>query len=675
MFNKLLNIRSYYQKYKTSVRYRLLMLTSAPILLTLVAMLAIMCYWTVHYTWNNTLQDVSERLHVAQNSIELLQQRQELSLNAIATSYEFRKLLNNQLSGEKEARWLDQQRQSFGLDFIQFQAVQNVTSDSRLPLLTQDNEITLIRTSRLNLYSRTKLQKFSQALADKAQISIVGEVEQEQRGLVSETIIAVRNKKQQLMGFLIGGLLLNNSTQLVDRIRDLIYPSTSGNLGTVTIFLDDIRVSTNVPLDSFSQQGRALGTRAAKDVHDTVLHHGSEWVNLAHVNDAWYISAYQSLKNQNGDVIGMIYTGYLMWPFLQQYIVNILELCIITLMILLCSGVFVYRNTKKLIEPVERISRVVKVIQSGHSSRIGDLGLHNDHELTILAKQFDIMLDQLENQTEKIRDFANQLETKVQQRTISLKEKTQQLEHHIDLLKQTRHKLVAREKFAALGELTAGIAHEINNPIAVILGNAELIRLLLKGNTGIIDEELDAIVSQVERVRNITSSLLQYSRKGRSIEEIKLQAIDPIIEESVTLVKTGTNKREIQFELHLAAIEQAYINRNQMLQILVNLQMNAIQAMNGHGILTISSQDWLVGNQAMGVTISICDQGCGIEHDAIARIFDPFYTTKQDGTGLGLSVCQSLLNQVGGEIAVDSQIGVGSCFTIYLPLSSDDDEP
>jgi two-component system, NtrC family, sensor kinase len=103
--------------------------------------------------------------------------------------------------------------------------------------------------------------------------------------------------------------------------------------------------------------------------------------------------------------------------------------------------------------------------------------------------------------------------------------------------------------------------------------------------------------------------------------------------------------------------------------------MNAIQAMNGHGILTISSQDWLVGNQAMGVTISICDQGCGIEHDAIARIFDPFYTTKQDGTGLGLSVCQSLLNQVGGEIAVDSQIGVGSCFTIYLPLSSDDDEP
>jgi two-component system, NtrC family, sensor kinase len=674
MFNKLMNIRSYYQKYKTSVRYRLLILTSAPILLTLIAMLAIMFYWTVHYTWNNTLQDVSERLHVAQNSIELLQQRQELSLSAVATSYEFRKLLNNQLSIEKETQWLEQQRQNFRLDFIQFQAVQNVTLGSRLPLLTQDNEITLIRTSSLNLYSRAKLQTFSQDLADRAQISIVGVLEPEQRGLVSETVIAVRNKEQQLIGFLIGGLLLNNSTELVDRIRDLIYPSASGNLGTVTIFLDDIRVSTNVPLDSFSQQGRAIGTRAAKDVHDTVLHQGSEWVNLAHVNDAWYISAYQPLKNQNGDVLGMIYTGYLMWPFLQQYVVNILELCVITLIILLCSGVFVYRNTKKLVEPVERISKVVKIIQSGQSSRIGHLGLHNDHELTILAKQFDIMLDRLENQTEKIRDFANQLETKVQQRTMSLKEKTQQLEHHIDLLKQTRHKLVAREKLAALGELTAGIAHEINNPIAVILGNAELIRLLLKGNTEIIDEELDAIVSQVERVRNITSSLLQYSRKGRSIEELEHQPIDPIIEESVTLVKTGTNKREIQFTLHLSATEQAYVNRNQMLQILVNLQMNAIQAMDGHGILTISSQDWLVGNQAMGVTISICDQGCGIDPDAIARIFDPFYTTKQDGTGLGLSVCQSLLNQVGGEIAVDSQIGIGSCFTIYLPLNSDDDE-
>jgi two-component system NtrC family sensor kinase len=636
-----------------------------------------MFYWTIHYTWNNTLQDVSERLRVAQNSIELLQQRQELSLNAIATSYEFRQLLENHLTTEQKIQWLEQQQKSFGLDFLQFRPRQDHELNPQLSPSTRDASLTLVKTSSLDLYSYAKLKAFSPELATKAQIPIIGSSTLEQRGLVSETVIDVYNREGQRVGWLTGGLLLNNSTGLVDRIRDLIYPSpqaSGGHLGTVTIFLDDIRVSTNVPLNSFSQQGRAIGTRAAQDVHNTVLDQGNEWVDLAYVNDAWYISAYRPLSNHHGDVIGMIYTGYLMWPFLQQYIINILELSIVTLVILFGSGAFVYRNTKTLFQPIERISKVVKKIQHGQSSRIGHLGLHHDHELSQLAKQFDQMLDRLENQTEEIRNFANQLETKVQQRTISLKEKTQQLEHHIDLLKQTRSKLVAREKLAALGELTAGIAHEINNPIAVILGNAELIKLLLKDNATSIDEELNAIGSQVDRVRNITSSLLQYSRQGRSIEEIEQQPIDPIIAESVTLVKTGSNKRDIQFEIDLNATQNVYVNRHQMLQILVNLQMNAIQAMDGHGKLSISSQNWLVGEQEMGVSITICDEGCGIEPQAIERIFDPFYTTKKDGTGLGLSVCQSLLNQVGGEIAVDSQLGVGSCFTVYLPLNNEDDE-
>ncbi len=146
--------------------------------------------------------------------------------------------------------------------------------------------------------------------------------------------------------------------------------------------------------------------------------------------------------------------------------------------------------------------------------RIGELGLNSKHELSQLATQFDNMLNQLQHRNEQIQEAAHELEAKVHSRTASLKEKTEQLELHIQLLNQTRDKLVINEKLAALGELTAGIAHEINNPTAVILGNVELIKFELGSDIDRVEEEVDAILAQIDRIRNITRSLLQYSRQG-----------------------------------------------------------------------------------------------------------------------------------------------------------------
>lgn len=654
---------------KTMVRYRLMVLTSAPILLTLFALIAITVYWSIHYTWQSALSDVSQRLGVAENSIELIQERQANHVKAFAESYEF-VTRASQYSEDftNFAAWVSQQKSRYQLDFLRFYQVTSMENKFRFLDLTKQE-------SFFDVMSEAELQLLGEDMVVRAETPILDtrsnrEDSVEQRGLVSRTVIPIQNAQNELIGFLDGGLLMNNSTNLVDTIRDLIYPNKSDILrpvGTLTLFLDDLRVSTNVPLDSEDRLGRAIGTRVSQEVKESVLENGQDWIDLAFVYDAWYITAYKPLYDQYDNVIGMLYTGYLLWPFLTTYITNIAEISITTLALLFISSLMVYRGSRDLFIPVEQIHRVVKMIRLGKETRIGNLGLDENHELAQLAKQFDNMLDLLKQREDELEQAAVGLECKVQQRTASLKEKTEELELHIKLLNQTRDKLIVSEKLAALGELTAGIAHEINNPTAVILGNVELIQFELGGEGERIAEELDAIHAQIDRIRNITRSLLQYSRQGGVQDEITWQHVNPIIEESITLVKAGAKRKEIEFVTHLGATKSVEVNRHQLLQILVNLQMNGIHAMKGKGTLTITSEDWLENGAIVGAIIHVKDQGCGIKPENLKRIFSPFYTTKREGTGLGLSVSQSILSQTGGELSVDSTWGEGSKFSISLP--------
>ncbi len=654
-------------RFKTMVRYRLLILTSAPIFLTLIALIGITIYWSIHYTWQNALLDVSERLGVANNSVTLLQQKQANYVRAFADSYDFRTRINQGTPQDELQKWVTEQKKRYSLDFLSFQRVNSMENKFRFMDLTK-------RESFFDVLNREELEQLDPELAKRAEVPILADGGMEARGLVSRTVIPVYSQANDLIGFLDGGLLLNNSTVLVDQIRDLIYLSDNDRLrpvGTLTVFLDDLRVSTNVPLDSDHRLGRAIGTRVSAEVYNQVLSQGQQWVDRAYVYDAWYITAYQPIKDQYDNVIGMLYTGYLMWPFVKAYMTNIAEISLITLMLLLVSGVMVYRGSRDLFRPIERIHKVVKLVQLGKEKRIGPLGLDDHHELAQLARQFDNMLDALEDRKIELKNAAAQLECKVQERTASLREKTEELELHIQLLNQTRDKLVVHEKLAALGELTAGIAHEINNPTAVILGNVELIHFELGEDASRVQEEIDAIHAQIDRIRNITRSLLQYSRQGGVQDEITWQHVNPIIDESITLVKTGTKKRDVEFITDLQAHTPVEINRHHLLQILVNLQMNAIHAMNGKGKLIVMSEDWIEEGEIQGAAIHVIDDGCGIKPENLNRIFSPFYTTKRDGTGLGLSVSQSILSQTGGELKAESEWGKGSTFSIYLPKKAE----
>ncbi|MFM2610351.1 cache domain-containing protein [Vibrio chagasii] len=649
-------------RFKTMVRYRLLFLTSAPIFLTLCALVAITLYWSVHYTWQGALIDVDERLDVADNSIHLIQNQQAYNVRAFAESYSFQMKLASGVSQNELVHWVSENKSRYELDFLRWRSVESMAKKLEyLDLTNKSSFFSVLDSKELNYLDRD--------LAKKAEVPMLNGNDVETRGLVSRTVVSIRDEQGHVIGFLDGGILLNNSTQLVDQISNLIYPQRDGfnrHVGTVTVFLDDLRVSTNVPLSSENSEGRAIGTRVSHEVHSKVLNEGKEWLDRAYVYDAWYITAYQPIHDQSGKVIGMLYTGYLIWPLIETYLTNLGEISIIIVLLLLASGLIVHRGARDLFDPIERIHKVVKLVQLGKDKRIGTLGLDDQHELTLLAKQFDKMLDLLHERNQEIQQAALELECKVHSRTASLKEKTEELELHIKLLNQARDKLVVNEKLAALGELTAGIAHEINNPTAVILGNVELMKFELGDEVSRVEEEVHAIMEQIDRIRNITRSLLQYSRHGGVQDEITWQHINPIVDESITLVKTGAKKRDMVYVSNLNAKTSVEVNRNQLLQILVNLQMNAIHAMDGQGTLTISSEDWVENGVSHGAIVHVEDEGCGIKEDQLKRIFSPFYTTKRDGTGLGLSVSQSILSQIGGEIRVESEVGKGSRFSIYL---------
>lgn len=648
-------------KIKTKVRYRLLFLTSIPVFITMLALVLITVYWATHYTWQNALDDVSERSKTAENYVQYLQSRQANNLAAFADSYIFRQKLNSRPFSDKGINtWLNSHSDGSNTSAcLRWRDVENTAPEEMAN-----------KGAFYQVLNHRELQQTCPGFTARAVVSVVDDDKPETRALVSRVVYPVYTEGGELLGVLDSMTLLNNNQKIVDNIKEFVYPDAglkTTKTGAVTIFLGDLRISTNVPLDEKEPSRKAVGTRVSDIVKRTVLEHGEPYLDRAYVHNAWYVSAYVPLRDLNQSIVGMLYVGHRIWPLIEAYIINLGEIALMVFLVLLVSGYIVHFGTRDLFHPIERISSVVKAVQHGKAKRIGQLELAEKHELAELARQFDQMLDQLESRSRQIEQAAAQLEMKVEKRTASLHEKTEQLEHHIILLNQTRDKLIVSEKLAALGQLTAGIAHEINNPVAVILGNAELIQMELGADpAACVDEELTVIFDQIRRIRNITQSLLQYSRSGEEKESFSRQDINRIVAESVTLVQTGSKKKHVNLICNYSATAWVECSRNQLLQVLINLQVNALQAMGSEGTIRISTENWVEDSVSRGCVIRIEDEGCGIRKEDISKLFDPFFTTKSEGTGLGLSVSQGLLHRIGAEIQVESEHEKGACFSLYL---------
>ncbi|WAF69054.1 cache domain-containing protein [Aeromonas dhakensis] len=652
---------------RTKVRWRLLLLTSVPIMLTLAGMIGLTLYWTLTYSWQNLLTTVRSDLGVAHHAVSVQQQRQAEHLEHLRDAWAFQLQLRE--SPARLRQWVMPLAANYGLDFLRLR------SGSELDQLPEQDRAALAAgrsVSHFVVWSREQLLALSPALASRAVLD--KELEpgagQETRGLISLSLTPVMGRDGSLWGVLEGGELINGSTRLVDELKGQVFAKNTlpaGSIGSVTLFLGDLRVSTNVPASSSQQLGRAVGTRASAPVREQVLGRGEPWIDRAFVHDAWYVSGYEPLLGANGERIGMLYVGFLEWPIVRTYLTNLLELGSGVVLLLLLSGLLVYRGARDLFTPIERMHKVVRQVQAGRPARIGELYLDPDHELAQLGRQFDAMLDRQAAHRQQLARSADELEQKVAERTQSLEQKTAELEHHIHMLTQARQQLLISEKLAALGELCAGVAHEINNPLAVILGNVELMKLELGEAAAPASEELALVLAQIERIRAITRSLLQYSRPGDYETAPVWQHLTPIIEESLTLVRSALRQQQVNLVADLKAQQPIEADRQQLLQVLINLLVNASHALGEQGEIRVESRDWLDDAGVLqGAEVRVIDNGSGIEAAIIDKIFDPFFTTRATGTGLGLALSHRIISRWGGELLVDSTPGQGSCFTIRL---------
>jgi two-component system NtrC family sensor kinase len=231
------------------------------------------------------------------------------------------------------------------------------------------------------------------------------------------------------------------------------------------------------------------------------------------------------------------------------------------------------------------------------------------------------------------------------------------------------HQVEYAAKMASIGRMAAGVAHEINNPLAIINEKAGLIKdLFTLKHQYAADAKLiglvDAIVHSVQRAGRITKRLLTFARNFEaSIEALDLEGV---VREVLSFVEREAQTRAIHIRMEASpGIGPIETNRGKLQQILLNIINNAFAAMDTDGHLDIQIQP-----DADGVTMRICDDGCGIPAEDLDRIFEPFFSTKtgQGGTGLGLSITYNLVHEIGGEIKVTSEPGAGACFTIKLPL-------
>jgi two-component system NtrC family sensor kinase len=302
----------------------------------------------------------------------------------------------------------------------------------------------------------------------------------------------------------------------------------------------------------------------------------------------------------------------------------------------------------------------------------GDLTARNGHigrqdEIGQVSAHLDSLLDQVQERDQKLRDWAEELNERVDQRTAELRAANEKLE-------ATFKQLVMSEKLASIGEITAGVAHEINNPVAVIQGNVDVVRMTLPPEAGAeVATELDLIDNQILRISAIVGKLLQFARPSEfgTFEESLDMA--PVVSDCLVLVDHVVTKQAITVEKDFETSPQVRIDPGELQQVVINLILNAAQAMGGSGTLTLTLRE-LDHDGAPGACLTVADTGPGIAEDVLPSVFNPFYTTRLgEGTGLGLSISQTLIQRVGGYITADNRIVDGSVtgavFTIWLPAA------
>jgi len=390
-----------------------------------------------------------------------------------------------------------------------------------------------------------------------------------------------------------------------------------------------------------------------------VLDHGRTWLDSAFVVNDWYISAYEPITDSFGKRVGMLYVGFLEAPFTQAKYATLLAILAAFVIITVVSVPIFLRWARAIFRPLERMADTIAKVESG------DLGARTNHpsahdEIGLVASHLDKLLTQLQERDRQLREWNEELNARVDERTRELQLANRQLE-------ATTKQLIVSEKLAAIGEITAGVAHEINNPIAVMQGNLDVIRNVMGDKVELAKNEFRLLDEQIHRINQIVSKLLQFAKPEEYAGYVERHAPADVISDSLPLVRHLLNKAHIEIVRDDRATRLILMNRTELQQVLVNMIVNAIHAMPDGGVLTLRTFDSDLDGKR-GLTIEVSDTGIGMTPEVIQKVFDPFFTTKRrEGTGLGLSISQTLVTRQAGKISVTSKPGKGTTFVIWLP--------
>lgn len=310
-----------------------------------------------------------------------------------------------------------------------------------------------------------------------------------------------------------------------------------------------------------------------------------------------------------------------------------------------------YWLAREIARPILRLRSVSQAVAAGDLEQ--KTGLRRGDELGDLAKAFDTMTIRLRQRTaEAAQLYAETLERNRQLAEINAK------------LQAAQNQLVQSEKLAAIGQLTAGIIHDVKNPLAVVIGILEELNEDKKLSREEIVSHLKTVRDSAWRANTIITDLLKFARQ--STPEMKRQDIRNTVESALRLTEFLARKGKVQVikDVPLTSVVVTY-DAVQIEQVLINLIQNAIQAMPDGGQLRT-----VLSRAKDAVAIAIQDTGVGIPPQNLMRVFDPFFTTKpsSQGTGLGLSVSYGIVSRHGGRIDVASEVGKGATFTMLLPI-------
>lgn len=445
------------------------------------------------------------------------------------------------------------------------------------------------------------------------------------------TTVAVRNADNQPVGVMMIGTLLDT---LVAELKQQSYASI------VLLDLSPTLLCTTLP--QFDEVASPLEALAAQ----------SDPQNAQPADVELYGSPYQvmyvpwQLRSEKVGWLGVVFSSNFL---VSSYTTNSLLFSVVftagTIGIILVG----YFISQHIARPILRLRSMSQAVAAGDLTQ--QIRLERADEIGDLADAFDVMTAHLRERTAE----AERLYKEAVQRNQELAEINAKLQ-------AAQLQLIQSEKLAAVGQLTAGIVHDVKNPLAVIKGLAELLEEDLS-DPDETRKELRVIRDSAERASRIVGDLLKFARQSSS--EMQTHDIRETVAASLRL--TDYLLRQAKIKLASEIPDEPILvdyDPQQLEQVLINMIHNAIQAMPDRGSLSVC-----LGRQGDQATIRIQDTGSGIAPENLKRIFDPFFTTKPEGqgTGLGLSMSYGIIANHHGRIDVQSELGKGTTFTIFLP--------